>query len=106
MHENWGLKQCINTNRGLLVMGRRSDLNCRTHAKLSSEVFDCIDTLDQISAFYELLDICLEELQSSSRSDVRSTLLIDSFFTQTQPCLNKLRFKLKRTFRELQRRSI
>jgi hypothetical protein len=106
MHENWGLNQRINTNRGLLVMGRRSDFNYRTHAKLSSEVFDCMDTVDKISLLFELLDICLEELESSSKSDIRSTLLINSFFVQAKPCINKLRFKLRRTFRELQRRSI
>jgi hypothetical protein len=87
-------------------MGRRSDFKHRTPVKLSSEVFDCMDTVDEISLLLGLLDICLEELESSSDSDVRSTLLINSFFVQTKPCIDKLRLKLRRTFRELQRRSI
>ncbi|MEQ9669632.1 hypothetical protein [Coleofasciculus sp. G2-EDA-02] len=73
---------------------------------MSSDVFDCMDTVDQISLLFGLLDICLEELESSSKSNIRSTLLIDSFFVQAKPCIDKLRFKLRRTFRELQRRSI
>ena len=87
-------------------MGRRSDFKYRTHAKLSSEVFDCMDTVDEISFLFGLLDICLEELESSSDSDVRSSLLINSFLVQAKPQMDKLRSELWRTFRELQRRSI
>lgn len=87
-------------------MGRRSDFNYRTHAKLSSEVFDCMDTVEEISFLFGLLDICLEELESSSDSDVRSSLLINSFLVQAKPQMDKLRSELWRTFRELQRRSI
>lgn len=87
-------------------MGRRSDFKHRTHAKLSSEVFDYMDTVDEVSFLFGLLDICLEELESSSDSDVRSSLLINSFLVQAKPKMDKLRSELWRTFRELQRRSI
>jgi hypothetical protein len=89
-------------NRGLLVMScsnHRTPLNSQ---ELSSQVFDCIDIVDQIVLLFGLLEICQEKLNNPSEElDKHLFLLMDSFFIQVEPSIAQLRCKLRCVFEEL-----
>jgi len=67
--------------------------NCKQN-QIGSEVFSCIDIIDDIDMFFILLQMCQEILDDSSENSVRSRLLIDSFFLNSKPSIDKLRKKL------------
>jgi hypothetical protein len=56
----------------------------------SSEVFTCIDTVDEITNLLGLLDICLDKVQASSEVERHVELLLTSFLVQVKPELQAL----------------
>lgn len=78
-----------------------SNSKSRTHYKLSSEVFDCMNTVDHLNELFNLIEMCQELMQSSDESDVRSNLLIESFFLQARPSVKNLQWKLRHILNQL-----
>jgi len=62
---------------------------------VSSQVFDAIDSLDSVLGLFELLDMALECVESSSESDTRVSLLITSFLLRAEPSLEEIVSDLK-----------
>jgi hypothetical protein len=63
---------------------------------LESEIFECIDLLDQLVVFFELLEMCKQELSNpSDKSAFRCLLLMDAFNMQIEPFLRALHCKLR-----------
>ncbi len=68
----------------------------------ASQVFTCVDSVDEITQFFGLLDMCLDEVQGSSDVETCVYLLVDSFVLQVRPRLEKLHANLYSIYKDLQ----
>jgi len=72
---------------------------------VSSQIFSSIDSLDSLLGLFELLDMALEYVESSSESDTRVSLLITSFLLRAEPSLEEIVSDLKSVYWQLKSQS-
>ena len=84
---------------------RRRSRSKRGTLSAASQAFTCVDTVDEITTFLGLLNMCLDEVQGSSEVEECVYLLVDSFLVQVKPRLQNLHHNLYSLYQELSDRS-
>jgi len=72
-----------------------------TDNELRFRIFESIDSLDSLLGLFELLNMALECVESSSESDTRISLLITSFLLRAEPSLDEIVSNLKSVYWDL-----